>query len=213
MHPLRVTDIQRTKRGRFSIFIDEEFYCALHVDVYAASNISVGVNVTPQQLEELRNKSEQRITRDRAMRLLGRFSYTEKSLYSKLRERTDEHNAAEAVARMVELGLVNDEDYARRYAADCFNLKGFSHRRTVQELARKGIDRNIIEQVLAEQEHDPQTTIASVIARKYMRYIYDRDNEKGQKRVVNALLRLGYSYGDIRAVIENLLEDENYYDE
>lgn len=204
-----VTAIEQTKRGRFSIFVEGEFVFALHADIYLTANLQPGAAVTPERLEELRDASEARITRERALRLLSGRSYTQQGLYRKLCERADEQYAAAAVARMIELGLLDDADYARRYAADCVNLKGFSHRRTAQELARKGIDRDIIEQVLEARDDDPQLAIAGLLKRKYWRHLED---EKGIAKATNALVRLGYSFGDIRAVLANLAEDEHYYE-
>lgn len=212
MHTVEVTAVEQTKRGRYSIFLDGEFYCALHMDIFLFAGINKGTQITLERMEELRRQSEQRITRERALKLLGQRAYTQKGLRDKLRERTDEDSADEAVSRMVELGLVDDEDYARRYAADCMNLKGFSLRRTAQELARKGIDREIIDAVLEELEDDPQPAIAGIILRKYRAILYN-DDEKATNRAVNALIRLGYRYGDIRTVLANLTEDEDYYNE
>lgn len=205
-----VTAIERTKRGRFSIFLDGEFCCALHVDIFVSSPLQKGVEVTPEQMVEILRQSEEKITRDRAMRLLGQRSYTAKGLYDKLRERAEEDYAAAAVARMAELGLINDADYARRFAADCFNLRGYSQRRTVQELIRKGIDKETAQHTVEEMDQNAEEAIARIVVRKYLRYLGD---EKGYNRTVNALARLGYGYGDIRTVITNLLEDEDYYSE
>lgn len=205
-----VTAIETTKRGRYSVYLDGEFYCALHVDVFSSSQLQAGVEVAPEEMAALHRESERRITRERALRLLSARSYTERGLYDKLCERTDEENAAAAIARMIELGLLDDEDYARRYAADCVNRKGYSHRRTAQELQKKGIDRAVIEATMEALEEDPQAAIARVIRRKYRRYLED---EKGRGKTTNALIRLGYRYGDIRAVIVNILEDGDYYEE
>lgn len=205
-----VTAIRQTKRGRISVYVDDEFYCVLHIDVFALSDLVTGKPVEQERLEELRMQSEERIARERAISLLSARSYTEQGLYRKLCERADEQAAAAAVARMLELGLLDDADYARRYAADCIGLKGFSRRRTAQELQRKGIARDIIERTLQDCEEDPQPAIARVIKRKYLRYLGD---EKGVNKTTNALIRLGYHYGDIRAVINNFLEDVDYYEQ
>lgn len=205
---MQITSIEKTKRGRYSIFLDGEFYCVLHSDVYYRSGISAGGRITPEEMEALHRESELMITKDRALRLLGQRAYTEQGLYRKLCERTDSPSAAAVVARMRELGLVDDWDYARRYMADCINLKGFAHRRVAVELSRKGIDRQMIDEVLSEAEEDPQQVIADTIKRKYIRYIRD---EKGRNKTTGALLRLGFRHTDINCVIENLLEDEDYY--
>lgn len=204
-----VTDIRRTKRGRYSIYLDGAFYCALHPEVFALSELKTGDVADPETVEELRLRSEKRAAAERALRLLAGRSYTRRGLTDKLRERHGEEAAETAAARMEELGLLNDEDYARRCASDCLNLKGYSHQRTVQELVRKGIDRELAEAVLEEREEDPQEAIARIVERKYLRPLRE-GGEKGRNRTVNALLRLGYQYGDIRAALSRLLEDDYY---
>jgi regulatory protein len=207
---VEITAIERTKRGRFSIYLEGEYYCVLHADVYALSELTSGGSVTEERIDALKAESEERLAKERALRLLGQRAYTEKGLYDKLREKTDERTAAAVVARMAELCLVNDEDYARRYAEEVLRTKGFSERRTIQELSRRGISRETAELALEELAPDPERAIARVVRRKYMPYL---DDEKGMNRAVAALTRLGYRYGEIRDVIRNLQEDEEYSDE
>lgn len=203
-----VTAIEQTKRGRFSIYLDGEFSCALHADIFASSPIKVGYTVTPREMEELRGQSEQTITKDRALRLLSARAYTSRVLLRKLMLHTDEDNAQAVVDRMIELGLVDDLDYAKRFAEDCMERRGYSLHRTKQALREKGIDRDTIDEALADIEIDPEPAIATVILRKYLPHL---EEEKGLTRTTNALLRLGYRHGDIRRVIENLRENPGYY--
>lgn len=203
-----VTGIERTKKGRFSIYCDGEFVCALHPDIFASSPLTAGATVTGEEMAAYQQQSEAKITKDRALRLLSARSYTRRGLYRKLIDYADEDTAWSVVDRMEELGLVNDADYARRYASDCTKLKGYSIRRTKQALMEKGIDRDIADDILSEMDFDPEPAIARVICRKYLRYLED---EKGIIKTTNALLRLGYSHGDIRRTIANLCEDIEYY--
>ena len=207
---MRITDIRpvKSKKNRYSIFLDDEFFCSLHVDILLGSRLECGREISEEEITHLHRQSEEKITRERALRLLGARSYTKHGLYEKLLAYADEDCAAAAVARMEELGLLNDEDYARRYAADCRNLKGYAPRRIAQELARKGIDRDTAEAVLEEMDDDPEPAIAQVIVRKYLRNLHD---EKGAQRIIGALARMGYAFGDIRTVIAHLQEDESYY--
>lgn len=161
-------------------------------------------------MEPDKTERAQRYAREYALTLLSRRAYTEKGLYDKLCTRCDEESAAAAVARMIELNLLDDKDYARRMAADCVNLKGMAPRRAAMELARKGIDRDIIDSTVSELETDPQPAIARIVKRKYLSYLND---EKGRNKTVNALLRLGYRYGDIAAALRNLADDEDYYED
>lgn len=205
---MRITDIRTTKRGRISVYVDEEFTCVLHPDVAAASGLAVGSEITSHRLEELGALSMQKIAKERALGLLSARSYTAKGLRDKLAAHTDEESAQLAVERMEELGLVDDADYARRFAADCVNIKGYSLRRTAQVLREKGVDRQIVEETLADMDVDPEPAIARIVLRKHPRFLED---EKAYTKTINALARLGYDYGNIRRVLRNLAEDMEYY--
>lgn len=146
--------------------------------------------------------------RQMALRLLDRRMHTRRELFSKLAERWGEEEAESAVRRMEELGFIDDRDYARRFAADAEHLRGQGELRIARALAEKGVGREIIEEVLAERERDPEPLIAEILLRKYRRYLAD---ERGRAQAAQALARLGWRYEDIRAALRNLAEDEEYY--
>jgi len=150
--------------------------------------------------------------KEKALSLLSKRAYTERGLYDKLCKLSEDEEAVwDAILRMRELGLLDDLDYARRYSADCMNLKGYSLSRTKQALRQKGIHPDVIDEALVEHEDDdPEPVIAKAILKRYMRKI---STEDGQKKAIAALMRKGFRYANIRTVIENLLDDEMYYSE
>jgi regulatory protein len=147
---------------------------------------------------------------EKALYLLSKRAYTERGLYDKLCKLFDDEEAVwAAILRMRELSLLNDFDYARRYAADCMNLKSWSLSRTTLALRQKGVHPDVIAEALAEHEDaDAQPAIAKLIVKRYLRHITTED---GQKKTIAALSRKGFRFSDIRTVIENLLHDETYY--
>ncbi len=145
--------------------------------------------------------------KDYALTLLSRRAYTEKGLFEKLCSRYNEQEAAAAVARMLELNFLDDSDYAARLASDLVKLKGHAPKRAKYELVRRGIDADTAENALLEYDTDMKPAIARIIKRRH-----DTSDEKGRRRTVNALLRLGYTLGDIMSVLRRLDEDEGYYD-
>jgi regulatory protein len=143
-----------------------------------------------------------------ALGLLSRRAYTEKALFEKLCARYDEQEAAEAIARMFELGLLDDADYAARLASDLVKRKGYAPRRARHELMRRGIDGETAGEAVEEYEGGQKPQIAAIIKRRH-----NLEDEKGRRRAMNALLRLGYGRGDILAVMRRLGEDEDYYED
>ena len=73
------------------------------------------------------------------------------------------------------------------------------------KLIQKGIDKDLAEEIIEQLEIDPQQNIRDVIEKKYAKNLSD---EKGKRRCVMGLQRLGYSYSDINSVIREYIEDE-----
>lgn len=206
---LTVTDINKTKRQRYSIFIDGEFYGVLHPDIYFTCKIKIGDKIQPEEIDELIYRSQTVIAKERALKLLSARAYTKKGLKDKLLRDVDSEAADAVVSRMEELGLIDDSDYALRYAKDCINLRGFSHHRTAMALAQRGISREVTERTLEQLgEEDSEKLIYRQIKKKYLNKLED---EGDLRRTIGALQRRGFQYGDIRTVINHLKDDPDYY--
>ena len=63
--------------------------------------------------------------------------------------------------------------------------------------------------VLSETDFD-EGELVTLIERKYLRYLSD---EKGIQKTVNSLLRMGYSYGEIRDALRIINENAELNDE
>ena len=73
--------------------------------------------------------------------------------------------------------------------------KGVSQRRLKNELKAKGVDDSIIEKMLADSERSDDDEIKKIIIKKRSRYDSD-------EKLAAYLMRLGFSYGDIKTAIE-----------
>ena len=108
-----------------------------------------------------------------------------------------------AIERLEELGLINDEKYAREYAEVLLERKGFSRQRAEFELMKKGIDKDIIEEILDELEPEPVEQIRRLLQTKFVRRL---SNEKDLAKTVNSLKAMGYRWSDISEAIESTSE-------
>ena len=196
---MRITAVRETKKGRFAVEVDGEFWCALHPDALWQGGIKEGMEADPQALEEIRMASETRVAVEKAARILSHAAATSRQLYDKLCRTVDPRAAAAAVERMLQLGYLDDQDYARRLASDLVKLKGYGPRRVEDTLRRKGLTQDQIQQAMdALEGDDPEERLDRLIQSRYARYLGD---EKGVRKTVNALLRRGYGYGEIRRAI------------
>ena len=203
---MKITDITRTKRGRYAIHVDGEFLFSAEEEALLRSGLKAGDEAGIEDLEALRRSSEYIFGREKAFRLLERKAYTRRMLVEKLRSLIDEDTAEAVAGRMCELGLIDDGDYAATYARDLFRVKGYSRQHIARALKQRGIGEEEAKAALAQfDEGDAEERLLTLIRKKYARYLGD---EKGRQRAVNALLRMGYRYGEIRPAIEQVLEED-----
>ena len=138
----------------------------------------------------------------RALKLLERRDYGEAELAAKLVEKGEEPEAAEQAAqRMVELGFVNDENYAgmvvRHYAA-----KGFGRQRIREELRRRRLPRELWDAAL--EELPDQTETADRLLETRLRGRAPEGDEL--RRACAYLLRRGFSWDEVREAAARLSE-------
>ncbi len=200
-----ITNIVPKRKKLSAVYIDGEFALKIDTETLISSPYSIGSEITDEQLKELLDESGEKRAKEKALWLLSTRDHSKRELETKIRKTSDSESAKKAVERMEELGLVDDEKFARRYAEELINVKHLSIRGAKYKLTEKGIDKELAEGILEELNPDPREHIEILIERKYKRYLKD---EKGRRKTVAALQRMGYSWSDIKSVMSNYFEDE-----
>lgn len=203
--------VKEGKAKKIHIYIDEEYRATVDSDYWHSEKFRNYKEISEEELTELLNSVSFRRAYNKSLDFLSRRPYGTKELIKKLCEKGHEKEFAEkASERLIELGLLNDEEYARILANDLLERKNYSIKRIKQELAFRGIDRDIIENTIDLLDNDPVSRIIILIKKKYINKTGD---EKGRKRTVDALLRLGYSYSDIKSALNSISDfEDEYYD-
>ncbi len=204
--------VKEGKARKIHIYVDEEYRATVDSDYWCSEKYRNLKEINEEELTELLNAVSFRRAYNKALDLLSRRPYGTKELIKKLCEKGHEKAAAQmACERLLELKLLNDEEYARILANDLLERKSYSIKRIKQELIFRGVDREIVEKTIDLLDNDPVSRIIILIKKKYINKMND---EKGKKRTVDALMRLGYSYSDIKAALSIVtdLNEEEYYD-
>ena len=199
-----ITAIEPRRKGMSALYIDGEFVMNLDTRTLIENHFDVGREIDDDDLHEIINLSNERRAKEKALWLISYRDHSKKELTDKIRRTCDEESAEKAVERMEELGLVNDRVFAERYARKLIFTKHMSKTAAAFELARKGIDRELADEILESIEVDEREQIREVIEKKYR----NLSDEKIKRRAFSALQRLGYRFDDIRAVLEEYTEED-----
>lgn len=199
-----ITAIEPRRNAMSALYLDGEFVMNLDTRTLIENRFDVGREIDDDDLREIINLSNERRAKEKALWLISYRDHSKKELADKIKRTCDEESAEKAVERMEELGLINDEVFAERYARKLLFSKHMSKTSAVYELARKGIDKETAQEILENIDVDEREQIREVIDRKYK----NLNDEKIKRRAVSALQRLGYRWDDIRSVIEEYIEED-----
>lgn len=192
-----VTELN-TKKSRIEIDYDMEF--ALYKGEIRRFHIARDTVLSREFYDVIMNEILPKRARERCLNLLSRRSMTEQELRSKLKAG---FYPEEVIDRTIELlirhRLINDEYYADNYIE--MNCKSKSTRQIKQELMHRGVERELIMQVLSECDIDEEDNIRKLMVKKRI----DRENstEEEKNKFCAYLLRKGYDYDKIRKAVLN----------
>lgn len=204
------------REGRYVVHLDGEPQMTVSVELIARLKLGVGRRLDEGALAQLREEGEVLAAYDRALDLLGFRARSATELRRRLVQKGIERPRAEAaVARLEAQGLVDDRSYARTLARSKALGAGASKRRIGQELARRGVDREVADEALAEvwrEEEVDQTAAAERLARKRLGSLGGLDAPSRRRRLYAFLARRGYDADEIRralaAVLDAVEDDE-----
>ena len=202
---------QRGKADKIHIYIDGEYRLTVDESYWASLCIAEKSEIDEDDYTELESGIMRRRAFNKAVDLLSSREHSRREIITKLIQRGyNKETAEEAADRLTEYGYLSDERFARLYAAELKERKKLGKIRIKQELLKKGIDRDIIENILSETEEDAETEITELLRKKYPRFSQD---EKIKNRAINALIRYGYRIYDIKNAM-NMFDNsqEEYYD-
>lgn len=161
--------------------------------------LTSNMDISLERLNQVVYADTLRKARERALYLLDYKDYSYIQLYEKLEVTYPQDICLDVLSKLVELGIINDNRYAKNLAERLILVKKYGSYRAIKELTLKGIDKDLAEEVVSYYDDTQLERLQDLINSKYSRYLVD---DKGLNKVKNALVRLGYSYDLINQVLD-----------
>lgn len=198
-----VTKIEQYAKGRYRIFIDEEYAFVLYQGELKTYHIEEGEPIEEKNYELIMSEVLVKRARLRAMNLLMKRNYTVRQLRDKLSDGGyPEEIIQNAIDYVCSYGYVDDMEYASEYIR--IHNMDKSITRIKQDLIKKGIDKDIITKALDEKMNsvdavDEYTQVIKLLEKRH----FDRENSTYEEttKVYAYLMRKGYSSSVINKAI------------
>ena len=196
------------RAGRYWITLDNGKKMALYRQTVEDFGLYSGKELSDEEFGQLEAASGAMSAKMRAVRIVAASSVSKKDLQQRLVQKgEDPSQAAEAVAWMEEMHLVDDEETARQIVSRCV-AKGYGLSRAKQALYEKRIPKCYWDAALAEYPDQTEHMLRFLRSR-----LEDTSEQKEVKKAVDALLRRGHSYAEIRSALQKLMLDPDEFPE
>lgn len=193
--------------GRYALRLEGGETLRLYRQTILSHGLYVGQDLTQEAYRALCDDACAMSAKMRAVRIVAATAVSKKDLQQRLVQKgEDPEQAQQAVEWMAELSLVDDAETARQTVERCI-AKGYGLARAKQALYEKKIPKEYWDAALADY---PAQTDAIV---SFLRSRWETGmDERAKNRLVNALLRRGHGYEQIRKAMDIVMHKQNEED-
>lgn len=204
---MEITALKKCKKakGRYNIYLDNRFGFSLSDEILLDSNLYEGLNLSDDDILELKKRDSKKKSLDSAFRYLSYRMRSEKEMRDKLKEKEYGSDIIEeTIKRLYELKYIDDKEFTKSWVAQRVSGRGrFVLRR---ELLKKGIDNEIIEFELKNIDDKQEIKNAKDLVEKKKKFSGIKDRNELYKKVGDFLTRRGYSYDVVKIVIDDKMK-------
>lgn len=164
-----------------------------------------GRELSEEEMKKLRKSAGEMSAKMRAVRIVSASNVSKRDLeYRLVQKGEDPKQAKQAVVWMSELNLLDDARTAEQIVQKCIH-KGYGLSRAKQALYEKRIPKEYWEDALLDYPDQSDKIL------EFLQNRLDADSdERDVRRAVDALLRRGHSYQEIRKAMDELRFDRDF---
>ncbi|WP_168198341.1 regulatory protein RecX [Crassaminicella thermophila] len=204
-----ITKIEQQKNNnRVNLYVDGEFFLGIDMEILYKLRLKEGRDIEKKELQFIIEEETYQKAKSKALKLLHFSSRTEKEMREKLKKYEYSDEIIDRVILFLkEYNFINDQELAKQMVKSKSKEKKYGQNRIKQDLYRKGMDIELIENIITEElDRETEYENALSLAQKKVKTIKDTDKRKIYEKLGRYLVYRGYDYDIIRKVIDIVLK-------
>ncbi|MBQ7341191.1 MAG: RecX family transcriptional regulator [Oscillospiraceae bacterium] len=196
---------QPDRAGRYRTVFSDGSTLRLYRQTVEDFGLYTGMEMDDETFSRLQVAAGQMSAKMRAVRIVAASSVSQKDLEQRLIHKgEDPKQAKEAVQWLESLDLIDDRKTAEQIIARCI-AKGYGLARAKQALYEKRIPKEYWQEALADYPDQLEAIVAFLGSR-----LTGESDDRQVKKAIDALLRRGHSYAQIRKGLQKLSLNEDF---
>ena len=190
---------QPDRVGKYKVCFSDGSVMRLYKQTIQDHCLYTGLEMSEEDISLLRADAGRMSAKMRAVRIVAASNVSKADLQQRLIQKGESpSDAKQAVSWMSDMDLLDDEKTACQIVSRCAE-KGYGKARAKQALYEKRIPKELWERALEDYPDQTDKILAYLQAK-----LTDREDEKAVRKVTDALLRRGHTYGQIRSAMQQL---------
>ena len=198
---------QRSKK-RVNIYLDGKFSFGLDLGNYVKLGLKVGQELSDKEVEEIVEKGEFQKTLDKLIFFAPRRPRSQKEIvYWFKRNKVHESLHNGLLARLIKLDLIDDEKFANWWVGQRQEFRPRSKRQLYSELMVKGINKEIIDEVLLKSDINEAAIATGLLNKRNYKWEKMTKVER-KKKMSEYLARKGFNWDTVNKVVKDYEEKD-----
>ena len=193
------------------IHFDNDEKLIINLEVFIKSGLKKGMGVSSDRFSFLVDENRRYYVKLRAIRLLARRPHSEKELRTKLyQKKYEKEMITEVIDELKEKELLDDYKFAQIFTEEKMRTKLWGEKKMKGELIKKGISRELIEQIIEEKfPEGNKLNDAITLAEKKIKTLLHKNLEKRKlaEKIYSYLSSRGYDYETSKEAVEKVLNE------
>lgn len=205
---MKVTKVLKDKGDFYQIYFDNKQKIRVSEDLLVRFRLLKDSEIDEETFQELKKSAGYDVGLQLSMNYISYQLRTEQEVrtYLKDREITNQ-DIHKIIIRLKELQLVDDLNYGKSYIRTQLRLSDKGPTALKQQLFKKGLKADIIEEVLNLYTEEDQFNIAYKTATKGLKTIHGKSHKETLQKLRIKLMQKGFS-GDIISSVMSEIPDE-----
>lgn len=206
MRTITAIEAQKRRRDRVNVFLDGAFAFSLGIEVVGERGLHLGQALTDSQIEELERADLFQKCLNTALRFLSYRPRSEAEIRARLRRGFEGETIDRVLLQLKARGMIDDAAFAQFWREDRESFSPRSRRLLKLELRRKGVDLELVGDVLEGVDEEESAYRA---AQGRVRLLAREDHDTFKRKLGPFLRRRGFSYEVIGRAIERLWDERD----
>lgn len=193
------------RAGRFNVFINDEYAFPISEETFVHFSLSKGMEVTDAFLKEVGEYETGAKAYNKALNFLTGQLRTQNEVGQKLLKLDyTEEVVAQVLAKLADLKLLDDAEYAKSYVRTMKRTGDKGPRYLINHLRQKGVYENDIQSGLALFTEEDQVELAVAVGTKMQKRLRNVSVKQQQMKICQNLMNKGFNSQSIELAFQSI---------